>query len=709
MNISNPEESVKISILIPVYNAPDRVKELFETIKNCDDLELIHEILVGDDCSDNLTKRTIHEFAECFDKCVHVARDKNLGYLRNVNDLYRKATGDLVILLNSDTLVPKGWLTRIRQCFLSDPNIALANPLSTNASFVAVLPRFGQTWRDLDAIMSENEPSYPTMPSGIGFCMVVRTSAVERNELLNSEYKNGYWEDTELHYYVTSLGRRSVCIDNLLVYHANGSSSFSMEHNLAEINDENRAIFMREHGAEYLAAVNKFSVSDPLWQFKEPGGIKVRNKIVDGLDVLFVLPGILRNVGGILVVTRLVELLTIKGYRAAIYSQGTVDWQYVDFLGSLCPFISRQDIREVVTTVDTVVATSFTSFKEAKELAGEFDASLAYFVQGPESAFLNGAGLEHVPADYKESDKVVCVSPYLSRYIKALSDVNPELIRVGPNHRIFYPRPREERDGLSIAVCLRGDALKGTGYALTNAMLAKSAGFNLHFFGQELPKGLEHLGTHHGNIDHRKLARLFSRCGYYLDCSLMEGLGLLPLEAAFCGAIPIMLRLNGLDYLLKDRENCLVLPSDFSNSDCFNQLYSESNGFQHANIRLKAIGLNMAVNEDVAVGDFIDKLVKSDIVYRSQRKPTILKVPPVVVVAIYDGREIAEILASSSWRITRPFRKLSCLLRGRQYADPVIPLDAAEGARVGREILNSASWFITYPLRRIGSVFRRRG
>ena len=46
---------MKFTLLVPVYNALDCVAGLLDSINNAGDLELLAEIIIGNDASDNVT------------------------------------------------------------------------------------------------------------------------------------------------------------------------------------------------------------------------------------------------------------------------------------------------------------------------------------------------------------------------------------------------------------------------------------------------------------------------------------------------------------------------------------------------------------------------------------------------------------------------------------------------------------------------------
>src|SRR5262249_49230738 len=157
------------------------------------------------------------------------------------------------------------------------------------------------------------------------------------------------------------------------------------------------------------------------------------------------------------------------------------------------------------------------------------------------------------------SDDILVVSKSLADYVKSVTYRKASQLHLGPSPLLFYPRANVSRDPLALAVCLRREPLKGTGVALLNALIAQRAGFSIHLFGAKLNCDALDKAQYYGDLNQRDLAKLLSRVGFYLDCSYMEGLGLLPLEAAFCGAIPIVCELQGLTGILVPDKNCLKL------------------------------------------------------------------------------------------------------------------------------------------------------
>jgi GT2 family glycosyltransferase len=117
--------------------------------------------MIGNDASDEVTTKLIDEYCEQDNLFQHIERSCNLGFLRNVNDLFIRADSEIVVLLNSDVIVPAGWAERVAATFDSVTEAALACPLTTNATNLVVKPAPGQSWLDIDRTIAQLHPQYP--------------------------------------------------------------------------------------------------------------------------------------------------------------------------------------------------------------------------------------------------------------------------------------------------------------------------------------------------------------------------------------------------------------------------------------------------------------------------------------------------------------------------------------------------------------------
>src|SRR5207245_11399804 len=63
-----------------------------------------------------------------------IRNEDNRGFPAAANQGLRAATGRQVLLLNNDTIVTTGWLTRLLRALHSDPRVGLVGPCSNHIS-----------------------------------------------------------------------------------------------------------------------------------------------------------------------------------------------------------------------------------------------------------------------------------------------------------------------------------------------------------------------------------------------------------------------------------------------------------------------------------------------------------------------------------------------------------------------------------------------
>ena len=131
---------------------------------------------------------------------------RNLGFPGAANAGIRASAGYDVVLLNSDTLVPPGWLDRLRQAAHSAPDIASATPLSNDATILSVpdaagnnpLPKLAQTLAWDRLARDCNGAATAEIPTGVGFCQYLRRDALDQVGLLREDaFAQGYGEEND--------------------------------------------------------------------------------------------------------------------------------------------------------------------------------------------------------------------------------------------------------------------------------------------------------------------------------------------------------------------------------------------------------------------------------------------------------------------------------------------------------------------------------
>jgi glycosyltransferase involved in cell wall biosynthesis len=116
---------LKFSILIPAYNGAEVIGDALRSILSQSFQDF--EIIVQDDASKDDTVEAVEAFN---DSRIKIFRnEKNVGYSGNLEDLSKKATGDIVYLMGQDDILGEGALEETCKAFkISDDIGAVARP-----------------------------------------------------------------------------------------------------------------------------------------------------------------------------------------------------------------------------------------------------------------------------------------------------------------------------------------------------------------------------------------------------------------------------------------------------------------------------------------------------------------------------------------------------------------------------------------------------
>ena len=227
-----------ITIIVPVYAGSTDTQRCLESVaRHAGSTHTSFDVLIINDGSPDAA---LVDWVEAFaagavELDVTVSHnEQNLGFVKTCNRGLRAASGDVVIL-NSDTIVTKGWLDRLAGA-AQGPAIATVTPL-TNFGSICTLPdsivdafALSSDRPRIDqcaAFIRRHSPvRRPEVISGVGFCMLVRRAAIDAVGVFDdAEFGAGYGEEVDFCLRATAAGFRHVVDDSTFVYHR-GAVSF---------------------------------------------------------------------------------------------------------------------------------------------------------------------------------------------------------------------------------------------------------------------------------------------------------------------------------------------------------------------------------------------------------------------------------------------------------------------------------------------------
>jgi len=100
------------SLIIPVYNRPDEVEELLESLSQLDYTEKF-EIVIVEDGSSVPCEEVIHKYADKLSVSYYFKENSGPGDSRNYG--MKKAKGDYFIIFDSDCIIPKNYLAEVEK------------------------------------------------------------------------------------------------------------------------------------------------------------------------------------------------------------------------------------------------------------------------------------------------------------------------------------------------------------------------------------------------------------------------------------------------------------------------------------------------------------------------------------------------------------------------------------------------------------------
>ena len=260
-----------VDVVVPVYNAPEDLARCVDSVLACTQGD--YRLMLIDDASpdpaigrifDDLARRDLRQL-------VLMRNERNRGFTGTANRgmMHGSDGGHDVVLLNSDTVVTRGWLDALLRCAATSPHIGTITPFSNNAE-ICSFPRFCEDNRwpegaDPEAVRSALArtavPTYPELPTGVGFCLFVRRDLIRGIGIFDEDaFGRGYGEENDFCLRAFRAGWRNVLCDDAFVLHL-GARSFSAD-KAALVAGNIRVLLDRF--PHYQALVSDYIARDPL-------------------------------------------------------------------------------------------------------------------------------------------------------------------------------------------------------------------------------------------------------------------------------------------------------------------------------------------------------------------------------------------------------------------------------------------------------------
>jgi GT2 family glycosyltransferase len=186
------------------------------------------EIVVVDNGSRDGTVDYLKELSALNPRIHPVFNAQNLGFARASNQGIAAGHGDILVLLNNDTLVPPGWLPRLVG-HLAGENVGAVGPVTNRIGNEAQLDVACRAYGDFLEVAANVAVTRAgtafEIPTLTMFCFAMRRKIFDQVGKIDEAFGIGTLEDDDYSLRLKQAGFRLLCAEDVFVYHF-GEASF---------------------------------------------------------------------------------------------------------------------------------------------------------------------------------------------------------------------------------------------------------------------------------------------------------------------------------------------------------------------------------------------------------------------------------------------------------------------------------------------------
>jgi GT2 family glycosyltransferase len=182
---------------------------------------------------------------------------ENAGFARANNQGIARSTGDAIVLLNNDTIVPPGWLSRLLR-HLENESVGIVGPMTNFVGNEAKLEVAYRTWKEMETFAQAytwaNDGHVADIHMLAMFCVAFRRRTYEQVGPLDEQFGIGMFEDDDYAMRIKAHGLRVICAADVFVHHF-GQAAFKKLIESGQYNplfDENRRRYETKWNVEWV-------------------------------------------------------------------------------------------------------------------------------------------------------------------------------------------------------------------------------------------------------------------------------------------------------------------------------------------------------------------------------------------------------------------------------------------------------------------------
>ena len=206
-------------IIIPVWDQLKTTQDCIESITR--NTAYPYRLMIVDNGSGKETRDYLDSLKAGAGLNIELIRnEKNLGFVKAVNQGMKASSAPYICLMNNDTIATDGWLEEMVKIAEAGPEVGIVNPSSNTfgqdpcggsiEDYAAALKRFTGRTQELYAAR--------------GFCMLIKRDVIRKIGVFDEIYGMGNFEDTD--YSRRAVKESYLCVraPSSYVYHREGTS-----------------------------------------------------------------------------------------------------------------------------------------------------------------------------------------------------------------------------------------------------------------------------------------------------------------------------------------------------------------------------------------------------------------------------------------------------------------------------------------------------